>query len=199
MGPTNSATWNRVLDGAEEILEEEGYAALTSRRVAERVGIRQQLVYYYFHTMDDLIVEAFRRLVKRDFERLTEVLASETPLHDFWELRSHEGDARLISEFMALAHRNDAVKREVIDFIERTRRIQANAVARALETRKAKTGLASLSPAAITFIATSLGLALTRESALGISSAHAEIEKLVGECLSVLEPRNAKQTRARQR
>ena len=44
MGPVNSTTWSLVLDGAESILKEEGYAALTSRRVAERVGIKQQLV-----------------------------------------------------------------------------------------------------------------------------------------------------------
>src|SRR4051812_6128286 len=34
MGPEGSATWNLMLDGAEAILREEGYAELTSRRVA---------------------------------------------------------------------------------------------------------------------------------------------------------------------
>jgi AcrR family transcriptional regulator len=64
MGPVNSATWSLLLDGAENILKEEGYASLTSRRIAERVGIKQQLTYYYFRTMDELMVEAFRRLSK---------------------------------------------------------------------------------------------------------------------------------------
>ena len=48
-----------MLDSAEDILREEGYGALTSRRVAERLGVKQRLVYYYFRTMDDLIAETF--------------------------------------------------------------------------------------------------------------------------------------------
>jgi AcrR family transcriptional regulator len=199
MGPTNSATWNLLLDGAESILKEEGYAELTSRRLAERVGVKQQLVYYYFKTMDALMVEAFRRLAKRDYERLKEVLASDQPLHQFWDMRSHEGDARLIAEFMALANRSQGVKKEVIDFIEKTRRMQSAAIAKAIKALKKNTGVAALSPGAITFLVTSVALALTRESALGISTAHAEIEKLIGECLSALEPGMPKPRRVSKR
>ncbi|MBV8930828.1 MAG: helix-turn-helix transcriptional regulator, partial [Mycobacteriaceae bacterium] len=43
---------NRVvlLDAAEQLLLEDGYAAVTSRRVAERAGLKPQLVHYYFRT-----------------------------------------------------------------------------------------------------------------------------------------------------
>src|ERR1043166_1173025 len=58
-----------MLDGAEGILRDEGYAALTSRAVAERCGVKQRLVYYYFQTMDELIVETFRRMAVRELER----------------------------------------------------------------------------------------------------------------------------------
>ena len=61
MGSPGSPQWSRMLDAAETILCEEGYAALTSRRVAEHVGAKQRLVYYYFRTMDELAVETFRR------------------------------------------------------------------------------------------------------------------------------------------
>lgn len=199
MGPTHSATWHLMLDGAESILKEEGYAELTSRRLAERVGVKQQLVYYYFHTMDALMVEAFRRLAKRDVERLKEVLASDKPLHQFWEMRRHEGDARLISEFMALANRSEDVKKEVIDFIETTRRMQSAAIAKVIKAQQSDTGIAALPPGAITFLVTSVALALTRESALGISTAHAEIEKLIRECLAALEPSTPKPRRVSKR
>lgn len=70
---------------------------------------------------------------------------------------------------MTLAHRSEGVRREVIDFIERTRRMQIVVVTKAVKGAKRKTGIASLSPAAIAFRTTSVGLAMTRESALRIS------------------------------
>ena len=42
-------------------MRDEGYAAVTSRRVAEQAGLKPQLVHYYFRTMDDLFLEMFRR------------------------------------------------------------------------------------------------------------------------------------------
>ncbi len=188
MGPADSATRGLLLDGAENILKEEGYGSLTSRRIAERVGIKQQLTYYYFRTMDELMVEAFRRLSKRELTRLENALSSDSPLHEFWRVSSNTSDARLISEFMALAHRSEGVKSEVIEFIEKSRRMQSRAVAQSIENLRKKSGIAALSPAAITFLTTSIALALTRESALGITAAHKEIDALVKQCLSALEP-----------
>jgi AcrR family transcriptional regulator len=197
MGPVNSATWSLLLDGAESILKEEGYASLTSRRVAERVNIKQQLVYYYFRTMDELMVEAFRRLAKRDITRLEEALNSEKPLHELWNYASHPGDARLISEFMALAHRSKGIRREVIDFIERTRRMQVNALSKAMKGSKSKSAIMALKPVAITLLANSAALSLTREASLGISSGHAEVNRLIEECLSTLEPSAPKRRSAK--
>ena len=48
---------------------EEGYAAVTSRRVGREAGISSQLVHYYFRTMDDLFLEVFRRRAEEGFGR----------------------------------------------------------------------------------------------------------------------------------
>src|SRR5580698_11097345 len=188
MGPINSATWSLLLDGAENILKEEGYASLTSRRIAKRAGIKQQLTYYYFRTMDELMVEAFRRLSKRELARLETALSSDLPLRKLWSVCSNTSDARLISEFMALAHRSEGVKNEVVEFIERSRRMQTRAFAKSIKKLRKRSGIAALPPVVITFLTTSIALALTRESALGITSAHKEITDLVKQCLSALEP-----------
>jgi hypothetical protein len=138
--------------------------------------------------MDELMVEAFRRLSKRGLARLETALSSDRPLHEFWSVCSNTSDARLISEFMALAHRSEGVKNEVVDFIERSRRLQTRAIAKSIKSPRKKTGIAALPPVAITFLTTSIALALTRESALGITTAHREIDDLVKRCLSALEP-----------
>src|SRR5579862_4551039 len=89
MGPVGSETWHGMLDGAEIILREQGYAALTSRAIAEQIGVKQRLIYYYFQTMDELIVETFRRLSVRELERLRKALESEQPLRQIWDVCVH--------------------------------------------------------------------------------------------------------------
>ena len=58
-----------LLDAAEQLLLEEGYAAVTSRRVAEKAGLKPQLVHYYFRTMEDLFLAVFRRRAEEGLER----------------------------------------------------------------------------------------------------------------------------------
>ena len=68
---------NRVvlLDAAEQLLLEEGYASVTSRRVAEKAGLKPQLVHYYFRTMEDLFLAVFRRMAEAGLSVLTTALA----------------------------------------------------------------------------------------------------------------------------
>src|SRR5690606_21688674 len=60
IGAPDSKTRTRLLDAAERLLLREGYASVTSRRVAAEAGLKPQLVHYYFRTMDDLFLEVFR-------------------------------------------------------------------------------------------------------------------------------------------
>src|SRR5580693_6739527 len=56
-----ASTREAILAAAETIMTEEGYAAVTSRRVAEKAGLKSQLVHYYFGTMDELFVAVYER------------------------------------------------------------------------------------------------------------------------------------------
>ncbi len=53
---------NRVvlLDAAERLPADEGLTVVTSGRVADRAGLRPQLVHCYFRTVDDLYLAMFR-------------------------------------------------------------------------------------------------------------------------------------------
>src|SRR5215472_5299555 len=50
-----------LLDAAEQLMLQEGYAAVTSRRVAAKAGLKPQLVHYCFRTMDDLFLAMLAR------------------------------------------------------------------------------------------------------------------------------------------
>ena len=184
MGPPGSENWHAMLDGAEAILREEGHGALTSRRVAEQVGVKQRLIYYYFATMDDLIVETFHRLAERELARLTAARAAAMPLRALWDICIHTTDARLVSEFMALANRIDALRSEVVAFVTASREIQLAALAEAVTRSGAAIGAP---PAALALLASSLALALTREAAIGVTLGHAEAAELVEGLLAALE------------
>ena len=60
---------------------DEGYAAVTSRRVAARARLKPQLVHYYFRTMDDLFLEVFRRRADENLARLDRAVAADGSLH----------------------------------------------------------------------------------------------------------------------
>jgi AcrR family transcriptional regulator len=173
MGPAGSPVWHSMLDGTEEVLREEGYGALTSRRVAEATGVKQRLIYYYFETMDDLIVETFRRLATRDLERLRESLKANLPLRAIWERCVDNADTRLTAEFVALANRIEALRTEVIAYTEQTRTLIADAL------RGEGKGTPALPPVAAAFLATSMAIALHREGALGVTMGHAEVLALI--------------------
>jgi AcrR family transcriptional regulator len=186
MGPVGSVNWVAMLDAAEATLLEEGYGALTSRRIAERVGVKQRLVYYYFQTMDELIVETFRRMSARELERMRESAAADLPLRELWDVCIHTTDSRVTSEFMALAYRNDSLRQEVIYFIEESRRIQAEVVARAL---KGSAFAMPLDAEGTALLATGVALAMTREAALGITMGHASLLGFIESVQERLEPR----------
>jgi AcrR family transcriptional regulator len=184
MGPLGSPNWHAMLDGAERILRDEGSAALTSRRIAEVIGVKQRLVYYYFQTMDDLIVETFRRLSVREMERLRAAAASKRPIREMWNICIHTGDAPLISEFTALANRIPGLRKEVVRFIEESRAMQVGALSAAIK-RKSKPN--KIPPVGLALLATSVALSLSREEELGVNAGHKEIVALIGEFLSLME------------
>jgi AcrR family transcriptional regulator len=185
MGAPGSLNWSLMLDAAEVILCEEGYAALTSRRVAEVVGVKQRLVYYYFHTMDALAASCFHRIVEREMERLEAAARSDRPVRAFWTIATETSDSRLIAEFMALANRNAALKADVIAFVEKSRSMQVIALTTALARHP---DAATASPDALVILGSSLALALNREAVLGIGSGHGDAAKLVTEFLDRIEP-----------
>jgi AcrR family transcriptional regulator len=172
MGPQGSAIWNSMLDAAHDILREQGYSVLTSRSIAERIGVKQRLVYYYFRTMDELVVETFKRGATSELERLRKALASRYPLKEVWDVCVHTADTRITSEFMALANRNSALREEVIKHIEACRKMQVAALSQAMENKPFSSDLTAL---AATIFATSAALTLHREAQLGTRMGHADI------------------------
>lgn len=170
IGAKDSKTRARLLDAAEALLLEEGYAAVTSRRVAARAELKPQLVHYYFRTMDDLFIEVFRRRAEQDLPRFEEAIAEDGSLRNLWRLNADPHGARFTIEFMALANHRKAIRAEIARYAERFRAAQLEAVTRALAARGVDED--RLPPIAALLLMTGLSQVIALEGAIGVTDGH---------------------------
>ena len=79
----------RLMDAAEQLLYDVGYAGVTTRAVAEQAGVKHGLVHYYFGSMDELLTQTLERFVDQLAEAL-EALYDDPGLSfaDKWRLGS---------------------------------------------------------------------------------------------------------------
>ena len=68
----------RLIEAAAELLDTEGPAALTTRRLAKEIGVSTMAVYTYFGGMPELV----KAVVQDAFDRFAEYLGDVTPTDD---------------------------------------------------------------------------------------------------------------------
>jgi AcrR family transcriptional regulator len=79
-----SAAEEALLDAAERLLVDIGYAGITTRRLAEEAGVNHGLVHYYFGSNENLLVRALERFTERLIHRQRELYASDLPFIEKW-------------------------------------------------------------------------------------------------------------------
>lgn len=166
-----------LLDSAQAIMLEEGYAAVSSRRVAARIGCTAALVYYYFDTMEDLFLTLFRRMADQTLERQRAALHTTQPLWALWELSCDASNAALSMEFIALANHHKSIKSEITDYAVRTRQIQVDVLTGVLDGYGLPS--AEYQPVALMFFMAGISRYLIVEEAFGICLGHAEAVEIV--------------------
>lgn len=122
----------RLLDATEELMLQDGYAAVSSRSVAAAVGIQASLVHYYFPTLDDLFVAVLDRRARRNVELMATALASDEPLRAWWKVASDPRGTSLFVELLAAANHRPALKAEVGSIAREVRRMEVEALDRLL-------------------------------------------------------------------
>jgi AcrR family transcriptional regulator len=73
-----------LLDAAERLLLEVGYARITTRRLADEAGVNHGLVHYYFGSVENLLVRTLERFTARLIARQRELYAAEGPFAEKW-------------------------------------------------------------------------------------------------------------------
>jgi AcrR family transcriptional regulator len=74
-----------LLDAAERLLVDVGYAGITTRRLAEEAGVNNGLVHYYFGSIENLLVRTLERFTDRLIARQRALYADpEIPFIEKW-------------------------------------------------------------------------------------------------------------------
>lgn len=185
IGAADSKTRALLVDAAEQLLLEEGYAAVTSRRVGAKAGLKPQLVHYYFQSMDDLFIEIFRRRAEENLARVERVLVGDISLRTLWELNADPRGTAFSIEFVAMAKHHKAIRAEVALYAERYRAAQLQAITAALEASKMSADV--LPPVAALLLMTGLSQVLSLERSLGVTAGHDETVAYVTELIDRLD------------
>jgi AcrR family transcriptional regulator len=82
--PARAAAEEALLDAAERLLVEVGYAKITTRRLAVEAGVNHGLVHYYFGSNENLLVRALERFTGRLIARQRELYAADIPFVEKW-------------------------------------------------------------------------------------------------------------------
>ena len=161
-----------ILDAAEILMVEEGYAAVTTRRVAGRSGLKASLIHYHFKTLEEMFKALYRRAAEQSLQRHVAALAQDDPLTAMWQLNVDGERTALAIEFMALANHRKVIREEIARYAEQIRAIQVVALERYL----GKDGKPAIpfSPLALSVILPGVARALVMEAGMGIQLGHTE-------------------------
>jgi AcrR family transcriptional regulator len=121
-----AASRSALLEAAVDCLAQEGYANLSTRRVAERAGVSQSTQMHYFPTKAEFLTEAIRHvagrlareaLARTDLRELDESRRREAILDELW--RIHNGPAVQATLELWIAARTDPGLSEAMRELER--------------------------------------------------------------------------------
>lgn len=173
-----------LLDAAEAVIREEGYAAATARRIASKAGMKHQVVFYYFGTQDELLTALVQRSGDAHQLALETALQSEHPLRALWSLLRDRDATRYHLELLALANHSETIRKLLADQAVISRRIETEAISRHLEARGIKP---QLSPLLLSILTNALARLLVQESTFAFDIGHREVEALVEASLGSFE------------
>ena len=165
-----------LLDAAERLLVDVGFAGITTRRLAEEAGVNHGLVHYYFGSNEALLVRALERFTARLIDRQRALYAADEPFVEKWRtamryLVSEDATYEKIwLELQALAWNNEGLRARLARVNAEWRAVLTEAFERPHRELEIDMPLEALVSLVMTF---NLGIMVERLG--GIDTGHAEL------------------------
>jgi AcrR family transcriptional regulator len=183
-----------LLDAAERLLVSEGYARISTRRLAQEAGVNHGLVHYYFGSMEELFVQVLERFTARLIERQRAMYAADVPFIEKWRAawRFHEEDLaagypKIWHELQAMAWNEPGLRERLVRVNGEWRGVLREAFARGREQYGTETGEPPLD--GLVALVMMFAQGAQAERLLGISEGHAELLAWIDGWLQSLEQR----------
>ena len=183
--PARAAAEEALLDAAERLLVDVGYAGITTRRLAEEAGVNHGLVHYYFGSNENLLVRALERFTAGLIDRQRELYAADMPFVEKWRtamryLVSEDVTYEKIwLELQALAWNNPDLRERLARVNTEWRTVLTEAFAEPHRELKIPMPLDALVSLVMTF---NIGIMVERLG--GIEAGHAELLEWIDGWLS---------------
>jgi AcrR family transcriptional regulator len=174
-----------LLDAAERLLVEVGYAAITTRRIAAEAGVNHGLVHYYFGSNENLLVRALERFTARLVARQRELYATNLPFIEKWRqaMRYLVGDdvtyEKIWLELQAMAWNHPELRERLAQVNAEWRGVLTDAFAQAQRESGIEMPLEALVSLVLTF---NVGVMVERLG--GIETGHQALLDWIDEWLS---------------
>jgi len=187
-----------LMDAAEHLLHEVGYAGVTTRAVAEAAGVNHGLVHYYFGSMEELLTQTLARFAEQLAQAL-EALYADPNLtfaekwrlgSQFWVTEPTSRFPKILLELLAMGWNMPVLRTRLTEVHARFRTIFEHHFGQALRDYGLDESEFPLK--VIVAAVTSFQLGLIVESLSGVEEGHPELLDWIQRWIDDLE---AKRTR----
>jgi AcrR family transcriptional regulator len=115
----------RIIDATLTTLKQQGFAATSTRAIAANGGFRSGLIFYYFPTLNDLLIAALEHASIERFDRYGDDVAAAASLAELLTLLERiyaddreSGFVRVVSEMVAGSVANPELGPRMVGLIE---------------------------------------------------------------------------------
>ena len=194
------ATEERFLDAAERLLITDGYATISTRRLAEEAGANHGLVHYYFGSMEHLFVRVLERFTEQLITRQRQMYAADVPFIEKWRQAMAYLDEDRVSgyqkiwfELQALAWNRPDLRERLIRVRHQWAEVLTEALQRACEEYGIDTERFPVEALATLVGTFNEGIILNRLG--GVYEGHVALIEMIDRLLMSLEEANASRRR----
>ncbi|MCE7798850.1 TetR/AcrR family transcriptional regulator; helix-turn-helix transcriptional regulator [Sphingobium sufflavum] len=160
-----------------KVMVKEGYAAVTSRRVAEYAGLKAPLIHYHYRTTDDLLLAAYRYASENAKQKRESAVAGDDPISSLWRVNEDKEQTTLTIEFLALANHRKFIQQEMATRATENRATESAALSRYID--KLQLPHRTLPPEVISLIVTGIARALVMEANIGFERGHVDTRQVI--------------------
>lgn len=155
-----------LIAAAQTLLDGKGHAAITARGIAKEAGLKANLIYYYFPSIEGILHEV-HKLTVDGIERLRRhAIVAEHPLRELWRINLDEPEGLRVFEFASLAVDFPNLVREAAELADEYHRMQVAVIDAFIAARPVATAVISSEALAVLFAALARNLVIERRGGL---------------------------------